>query len=202
MQRCAVYSDGRLLRTWIRRSFLRDRCSPFQSCGCTGQVYFREALQWDPQQAESHQQKDSDLRVWVLCFFFVCLVWGPLLSSAVVIYTNNNAARGVLISCGTTNASVLVATLALECDYQLTPCHAKSWERLALKRPMWMYISVGTAAATCFKVGWRTGCSTIPVWQNMTPAFSVQLALHGIVYSCHQMLCNDSLFACRRSQSR
>ena len=59
-------------------------------------------------------------------FFFVCLVWGPLLSSAVVIYTNNNAARGVLISCGTTNASVLVATLALECDYQLTPCHAKS----------------------------------------------------------------------------
>ena len=62
------------------------------------------------------------------CDFFALscafLEWGHLVSSAAVIYTDNNAVRDTLISCGTSNPTarlLLVATLALECEVQLTP---------------------------------------------------------------------------------
>ena len=66
------------------------------------------------------------------CDFFALscafLEWGHLVSSAAVIYTGNNAVRDTLISCGTSNPTarlLLVATLALECEFQLTPWYSR-----------------------------------------------------------------------------
>ena len=66
------------------------------------------------------------------CEFFALscalLIWGSLVSNAVVVYTDNNAVRDAMISCHTTNVvakKVLVTTLSLECDLQLTPWYAR-----------------------------------------------------------------------------
>lgn len=65
------------------------------------------------------------------CDFFALscafLEWGHLVSSAAVIYTDNNAVRDTLISCGTSNptARLLLATLALECEFQLPPWYSR-----------------------------------------------------------------------------
>ena len=62
------------------------------------------------------------------CEFFALfcafLLWGSRVSSTVVIYTDNNAVRDILISCATSSPvarQILVATLALECECQMTP---------------------------------------------------------------------------------
>jgi hypothetical protein len=66
------------------------------------------------------------------CEFFALfcsfLVWMPLFSKSVVIYTDNNAVRDTLISCSTSHSLVrmiLIATLDLECEGQLTPRYAR-----------------------------------------------------------------------------
>ena len=66
------------------------------------------------------------------CEFFALscalLIWGSLVSNAVVVYTDNNAVRDAMTSCHTTNVvakRVLVTTLSLECDLQLTPWYAR-----------------------------------------------------------------------------
>ena len=51
----------------------------------------------------------------------------PLFFNSVVIYTDNNAVRDTLISCSTSHSlarMILIATLVLECEGQLTPCFA------------------------------------------------------------------------------
>ena len=56
------------------------------------------------------------------------LVWGKDLSGVVVIYTDNNAVRDSLIAGHTTNVlarRILIATLGLECEHQLTPWYAR-----------------------------------------------------------------------------
>ena len=66
------------------------------------------------------------------CEFFALfcafLLWGGTITNAVVIFTDNNGVRDSLISCSSKNASakkLLVATMALECEYQLTPWYAR-----------------------------------------------------------------------------
>lgn len=61
----------------------------------------------------------------LFCAFYV---WGDVISDAVVIYTDNNAVRDTLIAGHATNGlakRILVATLGLECEKQLTPWYAK-----------------------------------------------------------------------------
>jgi hypothetical protein len=56
------------------------------------------------------------------------LVWGHNLPNALVIYTDNNVVRDTLISCCTSNTTakrLLVATLGLECEWQLTPWYSR-----------------------------------------------------------------------------
>ena len=60
--------------------------------------------------------------------FCAFLIWLPRLPNSVVIYTDNNAVRDTLISCcssGGIAKKILVATLALECEGQLTPWYAR-----------------------------------------------------------------------------
>jgi hypothetical protein len=57
------------------------------------------------------------------------LVSGHEVSNAVVIYTDNTAVRDALISCCPSNfvaRKILIATLALECERQLTPWYSKA----------------------------------------------------------------------------
>ena len=88
-------------------------------------------------------QKLSDKMVSVLnpsgkqtamfeCEFFALfcafLLWGDRVTSAVVIYTDNNGVRDSLISCISRNVTakkILAATMALECTKQLTPWYAR-----------------------------------------------------------------------------
>ena len=64
-----------------------------------------------------------------VCFALYCafLVWGHELSNAIAVFTDNNAVRDALISCCTSNAvarKLLIATLGLECEWQLTPWYS------------------------------------------------------------------------------
>ena len=69
-------------------------------------------------------------RYMSVCLALYCafLVWGHELSNAVAIFTDNNAVRDALISCCTSNAvarKLLIATLGLECEWQLTPWYSR-----------------------------------------------------------------------------
>ena len=60
--------------------------------------------------------------------FCAMLLWGSSASSALVLYTDNNAVRDAMISCHTTNAvakKILVAVLSLETELQLAPWFAR-----------------------------------------------------------------------------
>ena len=60
--------------------------------------------------------------------FCAFLIWLPRLPNSVVIYTDSNRVRDTLISCcasGGASKQILVATLALECEGQLTPWYAR-----------------------------------------------------------------------------
>ena len=60
----------------------------------------------------------------LFCAFYV---WGDVVSNALVIYTDNNAVRDALITGHTNNVlakRILLATLGLECEKQLTPWYA------------------------------------------------------------------------------
>jgi len=61
----------------------------------------------------------------LFCAFYV---WGDVVSNALVIYTDNNAVRDALITGHTNNVvakRILLATLGLECEKQLTPWYAR-----------------------------------------------------------------------------
>ena len=63
-----------------------------------------------------------------LALFCAMLIWGSSVSSAVVVYTDNNAVRDAMISCHTTNnvaKKILIATLSLESELQLAPWYAR-----------------------------------------------------------------------------
>ena len=63
-----------------------------------------------------------------LALFCAMLIWGSSVSSAVVVYTDNNAVRDAMISCHTTNTvakKILIATLSLESELQLAPWYAR-----------------------------------------------------------------------------
>ena len=66
------------------------------------------------------------------CEFFALFcatqVWGEAVGSALVVYTDNNAVRDAMISCHTNNITakkVLIATLSLESQLQLSPWYAR-----------------------------------------------------------------------------
>ena len=56
------------------------------------------------------------------------LLWGDVVTDAVVIYTDNNGVRDALIACATRNPvakQILLATMALETLKQITPWYAR-----------------------------------------------------------------------------
>ena len=73
------------------------------------------------------------------CEFFAAFcafwLWGPLVNSAIVLYTDNNGVRDTLISCVSRHAiarMMLIAVLALEAELQLIPWYARVPDRLKL----------------------------------------------------------------------
>ena len=118
------------------------------------------------------------------------LVWGKDLSGVVVIYTDNNAVRDS--SGHTTNVlarRILIATLGLECEHQLTPWYARGPHGLELGRWAvalevgtclttwclrvwhWCLAMLGCTVGLCWKMGRRTGHSCIPSLQKGVSAF-------------------------------
>ena len=66
------------------------------------------------------------------CEFFALFcamkIWGETVGSALVVYADNNAVRDAMISCHTNNITtknILIATLSLESQLQLSPWYAR-----------------------------------------------------------------------------
>ena len=91
--------------------------------------FFSKQLTCDLLQSLNPSQKKTAI---FECEFFALFcafhVWGDAISNALVIYTDNNAVRDALITGHTNNVlakRILVATLGLECEKQLTPWYAR-----------------------------------------------------------------------------
>ena len=73
-------------------------------------------------------KKNAIFECEFFALFCAFLLWGDDISGAVVMYTDNNAVRDVMIACHTNNELakvILVATLGLECEKQLQPWYAR-----------------------------------------------------------------------------
>ena len=64
---------------------------------------FDSSSRWCLETAESLWHKDCEKKCELFALFCAFLLWGQTMSTAVVIYTDNNAVRDTLISCSTNN---------------------------------------------------------------------------------------------------